>query len=544
MVQKASAAVEARVGALYESGALNKVIAEEVGISRATVARIIKEMIADGRLTPRQERTLPSDDELVLMREQGMSFAEIGEKVGFSFAYIHKRIARLEADGRVERVDARTERHAREKLADPTTPPIVRAMLERLKLGEKLKDLTVLSEGNDPYRVDTPAKKAAARWLADEIARLDANPRVRRDVWWNRGLHYALLGRPKPDGTVYVNNAEDWVWLDSVASKAARRSGLVPFERIEDRKNNPPIIRLREDIEAKAALGHYLDDIDLRPTVYLSEFDARQPYRLALVAEKSSAGDILGPLSERYNTDLFLPDGELTDSQIYLMAKAAADDGRPLVVIYYSDCDPSRYQMPISVSRKVQSLKDSHFPDLEARVVQALLTPEQVIAYNEANEDDPLPTTPLKDPEDEKRGPKWLETFGIEQTELDALTSLRPDLFEAIAVEMIERFYDTNLEREVRLIREEWDAQAQAVIDALADSGEQARLRAEGEAAIAALRRQIEADLVQADLPEVPELPESDLDPGDVPNTVLDPADDWRTQTRKLIDRKRYAEED
>ena len=35
-------------------------------------------------------------------------------------------------------------------------------------------------------------------------------------------------------------------------------------------------------------------------------------------------------------------------------------------------------------------------------------------------------------------------------------------------------------------------------------------------------------------------MPESDLDPGDVPNTVIDSDDSWRTQTRRLIDRKKY----
>ena len=43
-------------------------------------------------------------------------------------------------------------------------------------------------------------------------------------------------------------------------------------------------------------------------------FEGRQPYRLALVGEKSSLADILGPLAERYNADLFLPTGEISDT--------------------------------------------------------------------------------------------------------------------------------------------------------------------------------------------------------------------------------------
>ncbi len=77
-------------------------------------------------------------------------------------------------------------------------------------------------------------------------------------------------------------------------------------------------------------------------------------------------------------------------------------------------------------------------------------------------------------------------------------------------------------------------------MDEQAFGDEQQRLRNEVSTAINALRDKIDADFDNIELPDVPELPESDLDPGDVPNTVIDSADGWRTQTRKLIDRKRY----
>ena len=392
--------------------------------------------------------------------------------------------------------------------------------------------MTVLTERNDPFRIDVEERMAAGRWLADAIADLDARRGDERE-WWNRGLHYALLGRTRPDGTLYVSSDACWLWLDKTASKAARWSGLVPFDRIADRKNNAPTIRLAEEIDPTPESGHSLDDIDLRPSVWLADFHALQPYRIALVAEKSSAGDVLLPLSERYHTELFLPDGEMTDTMIHRMAKAAYTDGRLLIVLYFVDADPSGYQMPISLSRKLQALEAIEFPGLEFKVVQAALLPEQVREFD-------LPETPLKDKE--KRANAWTEAFGVLQTELDSLTSLWPDLFEQIAVEAIERFYDTELESEVERLRDEWTEAAQAVVDGQADSGEQQRLRHHAQAAIDALRDRIEADLdeAEADLPDIPELPESDLDPDDVPNTVIDSADSFRTQTRKLIARKKY----
>ncbi len=541
VVAKTGKATEARIAELYRNGQAIDAIAEAIGVNRSTVWRIVKSWVAAGELKLREERVL-CDDEVIRLRLAGMPGGAIAEKLGFSKSHVHKAITRLVAEGRLDRVDVRNDEIARRKLEAPDTPPIVRMLLSYRLPGENLDSLTVLTGKLDPYRIDTPEKTKAAHWLRDAIADLDARRGDRR-VWWNRGLHYALLGRIKPDGSPYVNTEADWLWLETMASKAARWSGLVGFERIDDRKNNPPTIRLAEEIDPTPQTGHALDAVDdLRPSAWLDDFAALQPYRIALVAEKSSAGDVLGPLSIRYRTDLFLPDGEMTDTMIHRMAQAADDDGRPLIVLYFSDADPSGYQMPISVSRKLQALNDIEFPFLEFRVVQAAMLPEQVRDYAERG--DPLPETPLK--EGEKRADAWTEMFGILQTELDSLTSLRPDDFEQIAVEAIEQFYDTELEAEVKQLRDEWTEAAQELVDEQADSGEQQRLRREAQAALGALRDRIEADLdeIEESLPEVPELPESDLDPGEVPNTVIDSADDWRTQTFKLKDRKRYLVDD
>ena len=50
--------------------------------------------------------------------------------------------------------------------------------------------------------------------------------------------------------------------------------------------------------------------------------------------------------------------GESSDSHIAEMAERANRDGRSAVVFYFSDFDPSGHQMPISVARKLQALRD------------------------------------------------------------------------------------------------------------------------------------------------------------------------------------------
>ena len=93
--------------------------------------------------------------------------------------------------------------------------------------------------------------------------------------------------------------------------------------------------------------------------------------------------------------------------------------------------------MAVSIARKLQAFRDLLFPDLRFEVVPIALNPDQV-------RDLGLPSTPLK--ETEKRGDRWREAFGIEQTEIDALATLRPDVLR----EIIERAFDPYLDRDLQ----------------------------------------------------------------------------------------------
>ncbi|HET9778429.1 MAG TPA: hypothetical protein VFP81_03990 [Propionibacteriaceae bacterium] len=64
-----------------------------------------------------------------------------------------------------------------------------------------MKDLTVLSPQIDPFRLDTPANHKIGKWLADTASTLGLGGRKIH----LRGLHYMILGQPKPDGSAYTN---------------------------------------------------------------------------------------------------------------------------------------------------------------------------------------------------------------------------------------------------------------------------------------------------------------------------------------------------
>ena len=404
--------------------------------------------------------------------------------------------------------------------------------------GYSRADLTVLSVQVDPYRLDTPAGHRDGAWLAEEFER--AFGPHRRTHW--RGLHYALVAQGnvrKPNGEIYQNTDEDWHWLSDVAGKAARWLGYIPFDRITDNRNSEPVIHRKARVEPEASISVGLDlDIpdagEIDPLPIAAGFEARQAFQFAIFGEKGSLEEVLLPLARRYDADLYLPSGEISDTLLYRMAKDADDDGRPLVVLTLSDFDPAGHQMPVSIGRKLQALRDLLFSDLEFEVVQAALTVDQV-------RDLGLPSTPLKDTE--KRADRWREAFGVEQTEIDALATLRPRDLREIVDRAFDPYIDRTLEARVRQAETAWDLAAQEEIDRQVDSNRLEAIR-EQAAVLAETIHNINAELediaVDVELPPI-EVPEPEVD-ADVTRQALVSADhDWIEATRALITHKAYG---
>ena len=399
-----------------------------------------------------------------------------------------------------------------------------------------LADLTVLSPAVDPFRLDTPAHHRHGKWFADTLVTLGLQNRQIHP----RGAHYAFLDQPKPDDTRYINTGENWEWLEHV-SNDARWLGYIPFDQIIDQRNGEPVVRIREPLYPRPYIGTGirvdLPQADvLTPRIWAFDFEATQPYRIALVGEKSSLNEVLAPISDRFDTDLYLPTGDISNTLIYQLTKAADEDGRPLVVLYFADCDPSGWNMGIALGRKLQAFKTTHFPDLEFEVHRAGLTVDQVRQFG-------LPSTPLK--EKERRADKWRQAFGVEQTEIDALATLRQDLLAQIAQEAIGPFYDATLWWRVTQARHEWEAQARSIVNdqlggAYGDRVAQARQK------LAAMRQLhdeinelVRLDVSDFDLPPI-HVPQARLTQGLAPQPLIDSRWSWVTQTRRLIDSKNY----
>ncbi len=442
--------------------------------------------------------------------------------------------------------------------------PLRRALSDAAaEAGCPLKDLTVLAVQNDPYRIDTDASHRDGAWLATTARELGLGDRTIH----LRGLHYMVLGRPKPNGTSYANTDPDWTWLQGDAGKAARWLGYLPFDQIVDQRNAAPTIRrfTAPDPAGYITVGINVgipDVDDLMPQVAVDGFTGAQPFKLVMVGEKASLGEVLAPVAEQRHADLYLPTGEISDTLIYQMAIAGAEDGRAMVVLYFADADPAGWQMGISVGRKLQAFKtlgaatvphqDAYgnrtsktvdLGGLEFEVRRVALTPSQVREYG-------LPSTPLK--ETERRADAWRAAMGISQTEIDALAALQPELLRRLARDATRPYFDTTLDRRVAKARLDWLTQAQAALDEQLDADRLGRIRADAASKLAEMRAEIDTlnDALQVAtddfyLPD-PVVPTSALD-ADLDGLLdglplLDSRWPFAEQCRRLIASKAYRD--
>ncbi len=424
--------------------------------------------------------------------------------------------------------------------------------------GLSINDLTVLSASNDPYRFDNAKGHELGGWFAHWKASFLPDPDA---VVHLRGLHYMLVARgdvQKPDGTIYTNTDKNWVWLQSKASKAARWLGYVPFECIKDQRADPPVVfdgGHHWDGMAVGSRQIFSGDeinipplLDLLPGIRWSRGKPhRQPFRIVFIGEKSSLSEVLHPIAVHVRGELFLGSDESSESHVSEIAARAAADGRPLVVLYFSDFDPSGHQMAVSVARKIQAHVDMRYPQLRAQLHHVALTLDQVTEYN-------LPSTPLK--ETEKRAERWREAMEREQTEIDALAALRPDVLRQVADDAVRPFFDDTLDDRVDDLWNGFEAEAYAWFEALPAyakaKADIARARAELETAAKALadaqKLGLEALTQAADeAADAPEPPEDDIEPEitePAPEPLFTTEDSFVDASKKLIARKRLVEED
>ena len=372
----------------------------------------------------------------------------------------------------------------------PHEPGVLGAIHAELvcETGLASERLLVMSAEHDPYAIDTRENRCRADWLREAMQEAGILGRIIHV----RGIFYALVahgGIARHDGKPFHNTAANWHYIQTVV-RIARWLDTIAFTTIIDERNTPPIIReARASIMAiEPAITIAAPALSVPPTTgdFTLEglglvdgfaFPHRaQPYNLVIFGEKTGLDPVLGPLAEFYNASLFLPSGEPSDSMLERMAALGARDGRPMIVFTFTDFDPTGNNMPAIIGRKLQALRDLHYPDLDFEIRPVAMTEAQVRTLN-------LPSTPLK--ETERRAEAWLaRSGGLEQTEIDALAVLRPEILIEIAHTAIAPFFDADLAARQREAEEAWLEEARAAladIDRATLAPFEARLREEAQ---------------------------------------------------------------
>jgi hypothetical protein len=402
--------------------------------------------------------------------------------------------------------------------------------------------LTVLSPANDPYTAWR--RRREAEWFAKVFNRL-VPARATKHL---RGLLYLVVSLPDlmgPDGKPFLNDYKHWQALQS-ASKAARWLGLVPFERIIDERNAPAeifvpgVTPISTGVDPGTGCEIPLTAEDALPHLRLAGFQGRQTHRIIFYGEKSSLSVVLRPIAEEIGAEMILVTGESSDSHIAGMAKRASEDGRPAVVFYFSDFDPSGHQMPISVARKLQALRDLYYVGLDIKLYPVALTREQIRALR-------LPSSPLK--ETERRASRWREAHGHDHTEIDAMVELHPGALRDAVSDAILPFYDADLHNRVLAAEVRWREEADKALHA--HPGYKAasrRIKAAWESARAATsklnseQRQA-AQTLRDSIPPPPEFPEP-APAGETKRALFNSETDFVTTTRQLIRHKKLIGSD
>ena len=280
-----------------------------------------------------------------------------------------------------------------------------------------------------------------------------------------RGLHYFALGRsdyPKFNGKGEVVDTrtyrdEDSGWFTTWIA-LAKRQGLIPWDAIPDESVGEMILvpsqERREfyyeywiDHESNKKIRRHLEEAS--PKLAASGILRPQPYRVELWLEKSTMNHLLADVCQRYQTTLVTFRGNPSWGAAWKMCKRAQEDGRPTIILYLSDLDPSGFLMAQELTGKVTELNNRFFElGLDIRIRRIGLTPEQVIEHHIS-----MVNRKGNEKANVQKYAEYVSKWYLDHTkkaELDALERYHPGGVQAFVEKWLRRFHDPGLVRRCR----------------------------------------------------------------------------------------------
>ncbi len=248
-----------------------------------------------------------------------------------------------------------------------------------------------------------------------------------RDYWplTLRQIYYQLVSR-----LVIENRLGEYKRLSRVLSDA-RLAGHVPWEAMEDRS------RTILESGGWSDVTSFLKDEAIRFGFgYRRDLLQDQRERLEVWVEKDALSAIVHRVAFEYCVPVIVAKGFSSTSYVKQCAnrinRALVESRQCTRVLYFGDFDPSGWEMPLAMERKL--VDRLNVCPVSLAIERCALVPEQI----RANE---LPEDPDAMKAGDSRTAKFLELFGadVSPVELDAL---HPEMLEEVVRDSIERNLD------------------------------------------------------------------------------------------------------
>jgi hypothetical protein len=200
----------------------------------------------------------------------------------------------------------------------------------------------------------------------------------------------------------------------SRALVAAREEGMIPWEWIVDETR---------EVERRPSWDDASEYVRVVRKAYRRDFWTDQPKRVLLASEKGTVRGVVRPVLEDHGVGFLPLHGFSGATTVYDLAQG--DDGRPLVLLYIGDFDPSG----LCMSERDLPNRLEKYGGHHVEVQRIALLPEDLPG---------LPSFPAKSKAKDSRSKWFRENYGERCWELDAMhpNDLRDRVRECIRTEI------------------------------------------------------------------------------------------------------------
>jgi hypothetical protein len=180
--------------------------------------------------------------------------------------------------------------------------------------------------------------------------------------------------------------------------KLAREQGIIPWPWIVDETRELERISTWDDPE---------DYADTVIRCYRKDYWKQQPVRLLVCSEKGTVRGVIAPVLNKYGVDFRVLHGFSSATTVYDIAQD--DDGRPLIILYVGDWDPSGLCMSeVDLPNRFEKYDGDHIEPLKRIALR-----EEHLAG--------LPSFPAAEKKKDPRYKWFVSNYGDRCWELDAL---------------------------------------------------------------------------------------------------------------------------